>query len=101
MLKTLVAAVAIVGLIAAALNSSRLAAGSGCINCVVSESFTLQPTTIVVACVHQRLLTADAFAFEPLPATPSCPQLFARGGRFSWQRVGSFGSQLFFLPVRQ
>jgi hypothetical protein len=52
MLKTLLAAVAIVGLIAAALTSIRLAEGSGCSNnCVVSEPFTLQPTTIVVACV--------------------------------------------------
>jgi hypothetical protein len=44
---------------------------------------------------HRRLLTADAFAFEPLPATPSCPQLFARGGRFGWQWVRRFGAQLF------
>ena len=42
MLKTLLAAVAIVGLIAAALTSIRLAEGSGCSNnCVVSEPFTL------------------------------------------------------------
>jgi hypothetical protein len=51
MLKTLLAAVAIAGLIAAALTSSRLAEGSGCTNCVVSEPFALQPTTIVIACV--------------------------------------------------
>ena len=46
-LKTLFAAVAIVGLIA----FSRLAEGSGCTNCVVSAPITLQPTTIVVACI--------------------------------------------------
>jgi hypothetical protein len=52
MLKTLLAAVAIVGLIDAALTNSRLAEGRGCTNCAVrSEPFTLQPTTIVVACV--------------------------------------------------
>jgi hypothetical protein len=51
MLKTLLAAVAIVGLIVAAFTSSRLAEGSGCTNCAVSEPFTLQPTTILVACL--------------------------------------------------
>ena len=50
MLKTLLATVAIVGLIAA-LTSSRLAEGSRCTNCVVSVPFTLQPTTVVAACV--------------------------------------------------
>ncbi len=50
MLKALLAAVAIVGLIAAALTSSRLTEGSGCTNCAVSVPFTLQPTTVVVAC---------------------------------------------------
>jgi hypothetical protein len=51
MLKTLLAAVAIVGLMEAALTSSRLAKDSGCTNCAVSAPFTLQPTTIVVACI--------------------------------------------------
>jgi hypothetical protein len=52
MLKTLLAAVAVVGLILTALTSSRLLAeGSGCSNCAVSEPFTIQPTTIVVACI--------------------------------------------------
>jgi hypothetical protein len=51
MLKTLLAAVAIVGLIAAALTSSRLAEGSSCTNCAVSEPITLQPTTVVIACI--------------------------------------------------
>jgi hypothetical protein len=51
MLKTLLAAVAIAGLIAAEFTSSRLAEGGGCTNCVVSEPFTLQPTTVVIACV--------------------------------------------------
>ncbi len=45
------AAVAIVGLIDAALTSSRLAEGSNCTNRADREPFTLQPTTIVVACV--------------------------------------------------
>jgi hypothetical protein len=51
MLKMLSAAVAIACLIAAALTSSRLAEDSRCTNCVASAPFTLQPTTIVVACV--------------------------------------------------
>ena len=46
----LLAAVAVVGLIVVALTSIRLAEGSGCTHCAVSEPFTLQPTTIVVAC---------------------------------------------------
>ena len=52
MLTTLVAALAVVGLILTALTSSRLLAeGSGCSNCAVSEAFAIQPTTIVVACL--------------------------------------------------
>ena len=52
MLKTLLATVAVVGLIVAALTSSRLLAeGSGCTNCAVSEPFALQPTTVLVACL--------------------------------------------------
>jgi hypothetical protein len=53
MLKTLLATVAVVGLIVAALTSSRLLAeGSGCTNnCAVSEPFTLHPTTVVIACL--------------------------------------------------
>jgi hypothetical protein len=52
MLKTLLATVGVVGLIVAALTSSRLLAeGSGCTNCAVSEPFTLQPATIIVACL--------------------------------------------------
>jgi len=47
----LLAAVAVVGLIVVALTSIRLAEGSGCTHCAVSEPFTLQPTTIVVACL--------------------------------------------------
>jgi hypothetical protein len=47
----LLAAVAVVGLIVVALTSIRLAEGSGCTGCAVSEPFTLQPTTIVVACL--------------------------------------------------
>jgi hypothetical protein len=47
MSKTLLAAIAIVGLVAAAAGYE----GSGCTNCVVKEPLTLQPTTIVVACV--------------------------------------------------
>ena len=46
----LLAAVA-VGLIVVALTSIRLAEGSGCTSCAVSEQFTLEPTTIVVACL--------------------------------------------------
>ena len=51
MLKLLLAAVAIVGLIDAAFTSSRHAEGNGCTNCAVSEPFTLQPTTVVIACI--------------------------------------------------
>lgn len=51
MLKTLLVAVAIVGLMDAALTSRRLPKDSGCTNCAVSAPFTLQPTTIVVACI--------------------------------------------------
>jgi hypothetical protein len=51
MLKTLLAAVAIVGLIDAAFTSSRHAEGNGCAHCAVSEPFALQPTTVVVACI--------------------------------------------------
>jgi hypothetical protein len=51
MLKTLLAALAIVGLIDAALTSTRLAASNGCTNCAVSVPFPLQPTTVVVACL--------------------------------------------------
>ena len=50
-MKTLMAVLALIGLIAAALTSSRLAEGRGCINCAVSESITLQPTTVVIACI--------------------------------------------------
>jgi hypothetical protein len=46
----LLAAVAVVGLIVVALTGIRLAEVSGCTSCAVSEPFTLQPTTIVVAC---------------------------------------------------
>jgi hypothetical protein len=51
MLKTLLAAVVIVGLIDAAFTSSRPAEGNGCANCAVSTPFTLQPTTVVIACI--------------------------------------------------
>jgi len=53
-MKTLLAALALIGLIdgaTIAFTSSRLAEGSDCTNCAVSEPFTLQPTTIVIACV--------------------------------------------------
>jgi hypothetical protein len=50
-LKTLLAALAIVGLIDASFTSSRHAEGNGCANCAVSAPFTLQPTTVVVACI--------------------------------------------------
>jgi hypothetical protein len=50
-MKTLIAVLALIGLIAAALTSSRLAEGSGCTNCAVSGPITLQPTTVVIACV--------------------------------------------------
>ena len=51
-MKTLIAVLALIGLIAAALTSSRLAEGSGCTNCAVSEPITLQPTTVVIACIN-------------------------------------------------
>ena len=50
-MKTLIAVLALIGLIAAALTSSRLAEGSGRTNCAVSEPITLQPTTVVIACI--------------------------------------------------
>jgi hypothetical protein len=43
-MKTLLAAVAIVGL-------NALTEGGGCTHCVVSASFTLRPTTVIAACV--------------------------------------------------
>jgi hypothetical protein len=51
MLKTLLAAVALVGLIDVAFTSSRQPEGRGCANCAVSEPFTLQPTTLLIACI--------------------------------------------------
>jgi len=51
LLTTLLAAIAIVGLIDAALTSSKLPMESGCANCAVSAPFTLQPTTVVIACI--------------------------------------------------
>ena len=99
MLKTLLAAVAIVGLIAAALTSSRLAEGSGCTNCVVSEPFTLQPTTIVVACV-----TSGCELPTPLPSSRCQPRRLVHN--FLLAGAGSVGNgceasalSCFFLPV--
>jgi hypothetical protein len=56
-LKTLLLALGLGGLIYAALPSSstpapqRLADGNGCANCAVGAPFTLQPTTVVIACI--------------------------------------------------